>query len=231
MARLSELVAGIAEALKVEERSVTLCARYLREAGLIQQKGRGPSAAHMGPADATNLLLGVMAADTIKDGPRSVSLAREATFWGGEVDLDGSVVDDLPPYPFLKSGGTPLALGPALDALFDHTVRTGGPENDQGDPVTNFRLEIERPGLHAAMMLTDGSSHYIARYQRTHPDLQDLQGPALMDAARNLRAKTGMVTTTEIDIEILWAIADALRGYVPEEGDIVEPPYDEAPRK
>ena len=38
---------------------------------------RGPSAAVMGPADAANLLLGMMASVTLKDAPTAVRLARE----------------------------------------------------------------------------------------------------------------------------------------------------------
>jgi hypothetical protein len=59
MATLSELADAVAEAEGMDPATVTLIARYAREAGFIQKKGRGPSAAHMGVADAADLLIAV----------------------------------------------------------------------------------------------------------------------------------------------------------------------------
>jgi hypothetical protein len=146
MARLSELVAATARALRVEERTVSMCARHLREAGLIQQKGRGPSAAHMGPTDATNLLLGIMTSDVLQDAPRNVRHAREATFYGAEINFNGLVSDDVPPYPFLQtSNGSVRPIGDSLDALLAEATCHGDPLAATGLPITNLDFFVERP--------------------------------------------------------------------------------------
>ena len=107
----------------------------------------------MRPKDATNLLLGIMASDTIKDAPQSVELARGAKFYGGEINRSGNVETGPPPYPFLKDDNGPLSFGATLDALFDEIVRHGGPKNDANLPVTNFNLLVRRPGLYAEMSI------------------------------------------------------------------------------
>ncbi len=230
MTRLSELARITSRALSFEERSVILCARYLREAGLISQGGRGPSAAHMRPRDATNLLLGVMASDTIKDAPKSVKLAREAGFIGGETNLSGIVETDPPPCPFLKDEAGPRSLGAALDALFDEVVRYGNPKTDAGQPITNFRLLVRRPGLYAETNIDVVDVYYTTRYHRTDPRLDNLVGAALRSAAVKIsrEQQTAMKTLSEIGLEPIQAIADTLRGFQPKEGEAVRPPYSDA---
>lgn len=72
MALLSELVTAIASVEGLEESFVTGVARYLREAGLISQAGRGRGAAKMTYADAAALLIGVNATTLAKDAPEVV---------------------------------------------------------------------------------------------------------------------------------------------------------------
>jgi len=233
MARLSELVSAISLALGFEERSASLCARYLREAGLIAQKGRGPSAAHMGPTDATNLLFAIMASGAFKDAPVCARLAREASFCEAELNFRGETSRIVPRYPFLKNAFGPLRFGEAVDALIDEAVRYGDPLNDEGIPMTNFFLEIERPGLSAALELDDGNQYWIARYRREDPRLDGLEGEARVEAARNIfrGAQNGMSTTTRIDLEVIRRVGDALRGYQPKEGEVVRPPYQEKAKR
>ena len=227
MARLSDLVIATSSALGIDKRSVNLCARYLREAGLISQKGRGPSAAHMAPQDAANLLLGIMASDTIKDSAGCVKLAREATYIDAQVNHPAEVTDKPPPYPFLKEGDRTLSLGEALDQLIDEVVRYGDLVTDDGGPLTNFFLSIERPGLHAEVSLDDGSTTYIARYHRVDPRLEGLKGPDLLKKARQVLPDelSYMKTTTTINMDSVSIIADVLRGYEPSPDEIVHPPY------
>jgi hypothetical protein len=113
MARLSELVAAAAGALNLEERTVCMCARHLREAGLFKQKGRGPSAAQMGPTDASNLLLGLMASDALQHAPENVRRARTITF--SSTLVNDTLEKEKPQFPFLLAGDT---LGDALDTMF-----------------------------------------------------------------------------------------------------------------
>jgi hypothetical protein len=65
MATLSELAATIAKAEGMDPATVALTARYVREAGFIEKRGRGPSAASMGVKDAANLLIAINAASSV----------------------------------------------------------------------------------------------------------------------------------------------------------------------
>jgi hypothetical protein len=71
MASLSDLVIAIAEAEGLDQPTVALIARYVREAGFIRKKGRGPSAASMAAADAASLLIAINAS-TSAIGAREV---------------------------------------------------------------------------------------------------------------------------------------------------------------
>src|SRR5258707_4983333 len=77
MATLTELVEAVAEAEGMDSASVALIARYAREAGFIQKKGRGPSAAHMGVADAANLLIAVNASGSAREAPDVIPVYRD----------------------------------------------------------------------------------------------------------------------------------------------------------
>lgn len=69
MAKLSDLVRTIADATEETTASVTVVARFLREAGLITTGGRGLNAARMGSHDLASLLLGITSpGESIKAG-------------------------------------------------------------------------------------------------------------------------------------------------------------------
>ncbi len=77
MATLSELVDAVADAAGMDSAAVALIARYAREAGFIQKKGRGPSAARMDIADAANLLIAVNASGLARDAGAVIPLYRD----------------------------------------------------------------------------------------------------------------------------------------------------------
>ena len=82
MATLSELVETIAEVEGLDAATVGLMGRYIREAGLIAKRGRGPSAAKMGLSDAANLLIGVNATKNAVDAASAVTTYRSLTaYW------------------------------------------------------------------------------------------------------------------------------------------------------
>ena len=225
MAFMSDLVSGNAGALGFKRKTVYLCARNLRQAGLISQKGRGLSAAHMGPTDATNLLLGVMNTASrgyaIKDAPRWVRMTREATHHMTEKNYTKEFTDQLPPYPFLAAAGVPLPFGDVMDTLFDEVVRYGDPKTDAGEYLTNFSLELSPPGLSVALVLDDGTNTYIATYLRRDPRLDGLSGKALNEKAAEIRDPQGMLRViTTVTLPVIHAIAAVLRGYEPEEGEV-----------
>jgi hypothetical protein len=229
MARRSELVKATADALRVEEKTVQVCARHLREAGLIRQKGRGRSAAHMAPSDATNLLLGVMTSSTLQDAPYNVRAAREAAFNGSDVNFSGVVDDSLPPFPFLHDDGRVLTFGEALDSLFDEIVRCGDPIREDGLPIANIGLRVERPGLHSAVEIHD-EDNWSIKFERQDPRLDDYEGQEKLDRAKELFRveRGGMEITTRIGHDEFMAIGECLRGYEPADGETVIPPYEEA---
>jgi hypothetical protein len=76
MATLSELVEVIAEVEGIDRATVALIGRYVREAGLIVKRGRGPSAAVMGLTDAANLLIAVNATRNAAQAADAVSSFR-----------------------------------------------------------------------------------------------------------------------------------------------------------
>jgi hypothetical protein len=77
MATLSELVETVAEAEGMDSATVALIARYAREAGFIQKKGRGPSAAHMNVIDAANLLIAVNASGAAREAAVVIPVYRD----------------------------------------------------------------------------------------------------------------------------------------------------------
>src|SRR5215207_2706001 len=76
MAILSELVKLVAEVEGLDETSVGIFARAAREAGLISQRGRGPSAARMTTRDVANLIIAVNASALAKNVPEVVPAVR-----------------------------------------------------------------------------------------------------------------------------------------------------------
>ena len=72
MALISEVVTELHVMSGIEERSIALIARHLREAGLLSQKGRGRGAAHATPLDAARLCIALMVNGKLKDAPQAV---------------------------------------------------------------------------------------------------------------------------------------------------------------
>jgi hypothetical protein len=103
MASLSELVATIAEAEAIDPATVSLVARYVREGGLIEKRGRGPSAAKMGATDAANLLIAVNATSSIRDAASAVRVYRDL------IDLE-------------RTSAPPNSFGEALELLIEFAV-------------------------------------------------------------------------------------------------------------
>ncbi|WP_336489822.1 hypothetical protein [Methylobacterium nigriterrae] len=66
---MSTLVERIAEVEGIDATYASGVARYLREAGLLTQAGRGRGAAHMNITDAARLLIGLNASVTAKEAP------------------------------------------------------------------------------------------------------------------------------------------------------------------
>jgi hypothetical protein len=182
----------------------------------------------MAPSDATNLLLGVMTSSTLQDAPYNVRAAREAAFNGSDINFSGVVDDSIPPFPFLRGDGRVLTFGEALDTLFDEIVRCGDPIREDGLPIANLGLRVERPGLSAAVEIRDEDIWFV-RFERQDPRLDNYTGQEKIEQAKQIaRAERGgMEITTLIGHDEFMAIGHCLRGYRPADGETVIPPYEE----
>jgi hypothetical protein len=72
MASIGQLVRSVSHVSGLEEGSVKLIARYIREAGFIGQQSTGAGAAQMSYADAASILIAVNAASLAKDAAETV---------------------------------------------------------------------------------------------------------------------------------------------------------------
>lgn len=105
----------IADAYKVEEKTVIVYARFLREAGLLTSGARGVNAPHMLPIDAARMTLALLATDKPSQAVTAVSRYREMTLRQQEGD------GELPPILF---HGRPT-LEQVLVRLFGHEPDNG----------------------------------------------------------------------------------------------------------
>lgn len=185
MARLAELVVGFAEVLTVPIGSVKNTAAVLRAAGLITTGPRGPGAPHMTPTDATNLLLALMYDDAQEVAAVNVPRLRAASLVRsfGRIGFDhgGGTTSDLPAHKFVTDDdGAAFDLGTAIDMIFDQLVRFATIDWDleeTGDLtpadllyVSNFSLEVSRPGYSAKMWLDAHAVHWDLDYRWTDPE-------------------------------------------------------------
>lgn len=78
MALISDLVSAIAEVEGVPDATVSLAARYAREAGFLSQGARGRNAPRATVGDCANLLIAVNANGcTVKDAPQAIKTYRQ----------------------------------------------------------------------------------------------------------------------------------------------------------
>ena len=210
MARLTDLVATMAQATGQREQSISQLARHLREAGLITQGGRGRGAAHMTPRDATNLLLGVLASDQWQDAPERVTHAREAQFTGWERNYDGAARDDLPPVPFMFCDGRMRSFGDALDAMFAEMVADEGPAYANGLGILNLDVVVTRPGLRSTIEIR-GEPTVFAHFHRNDPRFDGVPRDEWNALARSLYPLEPHLTiTATVGYAVLWPLAECI---------------------
>jgi hypothetical protein len=118
MATIGELAATVAQAEGLDQTTVALIARYLREEGFIQKKGRGPSAARMAVADAVNLLIAVNASITAVNANKVVPVYRELAAFKFD-DKGRRIFNVHEPVRYLKLNGT---FGEALELLIGAAI-------------------------------------------------------------------------------------------------------------
>lgn len=86
MALASELVEVIADATGTQRVTMTRYARFAREAGLLSQSGRGKSAAHMRPGDATNLLICLLVNSVAQEAATYIENAGQMDVYHRDAD-------------------------------------------------------------------------------------------------------------------------------------------------
>jgi hypothetical protein len=190
MANLSDLARTIAEVEGIDEATVSLIARYVREDGLIATQGRGLSAAQMTLADATNLLIGVNATSVAASAPQAVRAYRRLHA------LDFRSRSDQRPQ---SSAGT---LADAIEQLLTATARDEFPDQFMGQGAglgfqENFargnvhvELRFRRPTLQASLQMTElldpedmpeEPEHWVAL---RHPNMSVVFSPPLPKGLR-----------------------------------------------
>lgn len=92
--------AFMAQTCAVDEKTVTVFARELKEADLLTSGGRGRSAPHMRPLDAARLLIALMATDRPSEAVASVTRWRAMTLRPNE--SEGELPDYLAGEPTLE---------------------------------------------------------------------------------------------------------------------------------
>lgn len=228
MARLAELISGFSDSLAVPAGTVKNTAAVLRAAGLLTSGPRGPGAPHMGPTDATNLLLGLMYDDLQENAAVHVPRLRDAALssYKGVISFDdgGGLAGHIPPHSFIGRDGQPFRLGQILDEIFDTLVRHGridfDPDDDvpvdQSTYVKNFDFSISRPGYEARMWIDAISVHWTLAFRWLSPEDQALidsmaeRGETIFHPV-NCRGPA-MSRTRSIRDEEINSLADVLRG-------------------
>ncbi|QCB42342.1 hypothetical protein E5673_08950 [Sphingomonas sp. PAMC26645] len=201
----------------------------------------------MTPTDATNLLLGLMYDDAQDAVALNVPHLRAATLQRSEgsigFDYGGGTVSHAPPHDFVTDEqGVPFNLGTAIELIFDQLVRFGTidwdlEEGSNSSPddlvyVTNFSLEVSRPGHSAKMWLDAHAVHWDLNYHRTDPeyaarrDAAVARGELVPNELAHLN--TFMTRSRGIRDGEIYDLADVLRGTpMPDQmlGTDNQPPY------
>lgn len=218
MAKLAQLIEAVSSHSGVPLPTVSLTARHVREAGLISSGGRGPGGAEMTPTDATNLLIGTVAAMQVKDAPEVVRLFRSArpikNDWGEDHSEARLPIANFATLPF----------GEMLDELFRQLAADGDIcENDTDEPI-ELGLEFQRTGhgYSVSPVLTinrpneDGEvvEHYL--YHANNPAFDGLTAQQRNAHARKLFSAggIGLTVTATVRDYLIYPIADCLAGRV-----------------
>lgn len=149
MASIGQLVRVVAETSGLDESSVKLIARYLREAGLIGQQSTGGGAARMTASDAASLLIAVNGSTAAKDAAHSV-----AEFWHLplQTTFHDEPTDDL---KYVEREVIADTFGDVLErviSLFmDEPTGLSLPDEFETASSIRIRIEFERPGPEASI--------------------------------------------------------------------------------
>jgi hypothetical protein len=151
MATISELASIVAEAEGVDPPTVALIARYVREAGFIQKKGRGPSAASMVVGDAANLLIAVNASTSAIRAREVVPIYRDLV--GVEYDNEGRATRINSTFGEALELVIQSAIERRLPAIFLSKVVPSAMRDVFQEGKIEIRIEFEKPYPQAAIYI------------------------------------------------------------------------------
>ena len=144
MATLSALVETIARVEGLDPSTVAQIAREIRQAGFIKTGGRGTSAAQMDFEDATNLLIAVNTARTIREAPQMVSAFRALQAWDGDFfGIPGLRFRQAPDREPREKPKPPKLVGDLGQALEDLLKAIAG--STQPSKIPTFRRLVQDP--------------------------------------------------------------------------------------
>jgi len=186
----SAFIKIVADAYKVEEKTVTLYARLMREAGLLTTGSRGINAPHMHPRDAVRLTIALLATSTAahavqmyqrfagmtvqpdrSKGPHPVSLGvREGSTL--ELVLLHMFTTDM--FPENVEGGGPFECNPYLE--LQENQRTATIEHSALVDGKYACGDRQRPGLFFATR--DRSEDVALEDRRAHGGILTSRGVA-----------------------------------------------------
>ena len=145
MATLSELVEGLAYVTRIPEATVFAYGRFAREAGAINQKGRGRAAAEMSATDAANLLIAVGGTAVTREAGDAVRRYRP---------MRGSIYD--------------FSRAPIKDVILTWLKPLGLLLDDQHETGPEFRLKADF-GEFMEFLLVEAATGGLQRLLRRIP--------------------------------------------------------------
>jgi hypothetical protein len=114
----------VARAYRVEESTVRLYARALKEAGLLTTGAGGRGAPHMGAQDAARLTIALLATDSPARAVEGLQMIGQAPFCPEDSDYDTDHDSNFPKAYFLRGEG--VVFEDALTRLFASEPAPGG---------------------------------------------------------------------------------------------------------
>lgn len=161
----------------MDEATVKLIARYVREAGLIGQQSTGGGAARMTASDAASLLIAVNSTETSKDAAEHVQ--RIGFMTPGNDEIGPQEEDDEVRYVCSQTMGNRV-FKEALASLIEihmPTVNEGSTHQLADDPPVSIHVAFERPRINATIGVRRGNDPRTGivkfYYDQNHPEDDD----------------------------------------------------------
>jgi hypothetical protein len=209
MANLSELVTAIAEAEGMDPASVSLIARYVREAGFIRKKGRGTSAASMDAKDAANLLIAINASSSVREAPAVVPVYRNLI-------AEGDASEDFPETTGTFGEALEQVIKGAIDAKLPPKILSKGVSSvvraafEQRTALVSVTFKRPDPAAELLIRYVGASREDFSRSTKPHSQFRLLFFPR-PGYRRPQKMRAGdRIDITEIGNATIFSVASTL---------------------